>query len=330
MKILFPLIAVLVLLFVAWLGAGVLHLGFVFGILVPYVAIVLFVGGFIHRVLQWAKVPVPFRIPTSCGQQHSLTWIKSSRLDNPHTGLGVIGRMALEVLAFRSLLRHTRTEVRPGGQVIHGSDIWLWIGSLAFHWCFLIIVIRHMRFFTDPVPGFVTGLAFLDGFLQIGAPVVLLSGLIMLLALTYIFMRRVVSPQLRYISLPADYLPLFLLLGIAATGLLLRHFVRADITAVKELAVGLVSFQPVVVEGVHWLFYGHLFLVSLLLAYFRFSKLMHMGGVFLSPTRNLANNNRMVRHINPWNPVVPAHPYDEYEDEFRDKMKAAGIPVEKD
>ena len=39
--------------------------------------------------------------------------------------------------------------------------------------------------------------------------------------------------------------------------------------------------------------------MSALAAYFPFSKLMHMAGVFLSPTRNLANNNRMVRHVNP-------------------------------
>ena len=56
---------------------------------------------------------------------------------------------------------------------------------------------------------------------------------------------------------------------------------------------------------------------------------MHMGGVFLSPTRNLANNNRAQRHVNPWNPAVKVHTYEEYEDEFRDKMVAAGLPVEK-
>ena len=56
---------------------------------------------------------------------------------------------------------------------------------------------------------------------------------------------------------------------------------------------------------------------------------MHMGGVFLSPTRNLANNNRMKRHVNPWNYPVKTHTYAEWEEEFRDKMKAAGIPLER-
>ena len=135
---------------------------------------------------------------------------------------------------------------------------------------------------------------------------------------------------MRYISLANDYFPLLLLLGIALSGFLLRHWVRTDVVGVKELAMGLVGLSPVVPEGIHWLFYVHLFFVSLLFAYFPFSKLMHAGGVFLSPTRNLANNNRAVRHVNPWNYPVKVHTYEEYEDDFREKMKAAGLPVEKE
>ena len=74
----------------------------------------------------------------------------------------------------------------------------------------------------------------------------------------------------------------------------------------------------------------HLLLLSVFFAYFPFSKLMHMPGVFMSPTRNLANNNRERRHINPWNYPVKVHTYEEYEDEFRDKMKAAGMPLDKE
>jgi nitrate reductase gamma subunit len=78
------------------------------------------------------------------------------------------------------------------------------------------------------------------------------------------------------------------------------------------------------------LFYTHLVLLSALIAWFPFSKLMHMGGVFLSPTRNLANNNRTERHVNPWNYPVKVHTYQEWEDEFREKMRAAGLPLEKE
>jgi hypothetical protein len=56
---------------------------------------------------------------------------------------------------------------------------------------------------------------------------------------------------------------------------------------------------------------------------------MHMGGIFLSPTRNMANYTRAVRHVNPWNYPVNVHTYEEYEDDFREKMIEAGLPVDK-
>jgi nitrate reductase gamma subunit len=136
-------------------------------------------------------------------------------------------------------------------------------------------------------------------------------------------------PTIRYISLIGDYFPLVLLLGIAGSGLWLRHLAPTDVPSVKAMVLGLVQFAPVVPPSVSPLFFGHLALVSVLLAYFPFSKLVHAPGVFLSPTRNLASNNRAVRHVNPWDYPVPVHTYAEYEDELREKMIKAGIPVER-
>ncbi len=197
------------------------------------------------------------------------------------------------------------------------------------HWSLLIILIRHLRMFTNPVPSFVTFLERADGFLEVGLPVFFVTSFVFLVALAYLLARRLASAQLRYISLMGDYFPLFLLLGIGISGFWLRHLAKTDVASVKEFALGLVRFAPVVPESISPLFFGHLFLVSVLLAYFPFSKLVHMPGVFLSPTRNLANNNRAVRHVNPWDYPVKVHSYEEYEDELRDKMKAAGIPVER-
>ena len=56
---------------------------------------------------------------------------------------------------------------------------------------------------------------------------------------------------------------------------------------------------------------------------------MHMGGIFLSPTRNTTSDTRARRHVNPWNYPVKVHTYDEYEDDFREKMVEAGLPVVK-
>jgi nitrate reductase gamma subunit len=154
------------------------------------------------------------------------------------------------------------------------------------------------------------------------------SDVLIVVALAFLLGRRFFDPLVRYISLPADYLALFLLLSVAGSGILMRYLTRVDLVAVKDLALGLVALRPRVPEGVSLPFYVHLFFVSVLFAYFPFSKLMHMGGVFLSPTRNLANDNRRRRHLNPQNPTVEPHTYEQWEDEFRDKLVAAGIPVE--
>ena len=89
------------------------------------------------------------------------------------------------------------------------------------------------------------------------------------------------------------------------------------------------SFNPAVEPGIGLAFYIHLTMVCSLLAYFPFSKMMHAPGILFSPTRNMPNNSRAIRHINPWNHPVRVHTYAEYEDEFRKPMIAAGLPVEK-
>lgn len=329
MKVLVSLAAVGGLFLLGLLG-GLPGLVWLFGVVMPYLAVALFFGGLIYRVMSWANVPVPFRIPTTCGQQKSLGWIKQDKLENPHDTPTVIGRMALEILFFRSLLRNTKSELVAGRRLVYVSNLLLWLGALAMHWSLLVILIRHLRFFTVPVPSLITLLQKVEEFHQVGAPAFTITSIIFLGALAYLLARRLVSPQLRYISLANDYFPLFLLLGIGLSGFWLRHLERTDIAGVKELAVGLVTFQPVVRETIAPLFFGHLFLVCVLLAYFPFSKLVHMPGVFLSPTRNLANNTRIKRHVNPWDYPVKVHTYEEYEDELREKMKAAGIPVEKE
>ncbi len=328
-SILYPLVAVLVLILIPVIGVK-LGLSYFFGVVVPYTAFIIFFGGILCKVVNWARSPVPFRIPTTCGQEKSFDWIKRNKFDNPFTNKEVFVRMLLEALCFRSLFRNLKMELRDGPKLAYGSAKWLWLGALAFHWSFLIILLRHMRFFAQPVPGFVDILQNVDGFFELGLPQLFLTDAVIVIALTYLFLRRVVVPQLRYISLPTDYFPLFLLFGLVLSGIGMRYFFKVDIIKVKELAMGLVTLKPTVPEGIGSLFYIHIFMVSVLFAYFPFSKLTHMAGIFLSPTRNLANNSRAKRHINPWNYPVKVHTYEEYEEEFREKMKEVGLPVEKE
>ncbi len=325
--------AVALLALVALFGVKAAHFNYLFGVIIPYTAFAIFIVGIVYRVLKWAARPVPFRIPTTAGQEKSLSWIKQNKIDNPSTALGAFIRMVFEVLLFRSLFRNTRVELRSGPVLSYASAKWLWLAALAFHYSFLIILIRHLRLFLEPVPSLVNIVERLDSFFQVhfmGAPLLYITDIALLAAVVYLLFRRIVIPTLRYISLPADYFPLFLILGIGLTGVLMRYFYKVNVVGIKELTMGLINFNPVIPEGIGVLFYIHLFLVCTLFAYFPFSKLTHMAGVFLSPTRNLANNNRMQMHVNPWNYPVKVHTYEEYEEEFREFMKDAGIPVEKE
>ncbi|MGI6685861.1 MAG: sulfate reduction electron transfer complex DsrMKJOP subunit DsrM [Bacillota bacterium] len=324
----FSLLMICLLVLIPYLGvyAG---LEYFLGVIVPYLAFAVFLLGIIYRIINWARSPVPFRIPTTCGQQKSHTWIKADQVENPSTTFGVLVRMAKEVVLFRSLFRNTKTTITEKGHIAYIWEKWLWLAAILFHWSFFIIITRHLRLFTPEAPWLVRFLERADSFFGFGMFSFYLTDLFIVVGLLYLLIRRLVIPMVRYVSLAADYFALFIILGIALSGILMKYFVRTDVAGVKELAMSLLAFQPVIPADMGSIFYIHLFLVCALLVYFPFSKLMHGPGLLLSPTRNMANTNRMKRHINPWNYPVKVHTYEEYEEEFGKVMQAAGLPLDK-
>jgi nitrate reductase gamma subunit len=241
--------------------------------------------------------------------------------------------MTLEILAFRSLFRNTsavRATVDGAPRLTYYSSKWLWVFALLFHYSMLVILARHLRFAFDPVPTWIAVVEFVDGVFQVGAPRFYLTDAFILAALGFLLLRRLWNEKLRYISLPADYFALFLLLGIVCSGIWMRYLGKADIAGIKQFVMGLASLRPVMPDrGLAPVFLVHITFVSTLLMYFPFSKLMHMGGVFLSPTRNMKIDTRRERHVNPWNPPKKYHTYAAYEDDFRTAMAEAGLPLEK-
>ncbi len=328
------LAAILIIFAIGW-GGALIGLQYLLGVFLPLVAFLIFLGGFIWRIVDWAKSPVPFAIPTTGGQEKSLDWIKPARLDSPTTTMGLIGRMFLEIFLFRSLFRNTRavqSQVDGTPRLTYYSSKWLWLFALMFHYCMLVIVIRHARFILEPVPLVINAIEFVDAIFQMGVPRFFLTDALVVFALLFLLVRRFVSNNLRYISLPADYFALFLLLAIVLSGICMRYLDKVDIAMVKVILMGGVTFDLPTYEqlaSIGPIFYIHVTFVSVLLIYFPFSKLMHMGGIFFSPTRNMKVNTRQVRHVNPWNPPKKFHTYAAYEDDFRELMEEAGLPVEK-
>ncbi|MEE4136507.1 MAG: respiratory nitrate reductase subunit gamma, partial [Desulforhopalus sp.] len=192
---------------------------YLFGVALPYLALLIFLGGFIYRVVHWAKSPVPFPIQTTCGQGKSLDFIKHNRLEAPNTTAEVVARMFLEIVTFRSLFRNTKSEIHTGPHITYESSKWLWLFALLFHYSFLAIVVRHMRLFLDPVPVWITWIEFVDGIFQVGAPGWYISDVTLVLGCVLLFGRRLVNRHTRVISLMNDYFPLVLIFAIAVSGI---------------------------------------------------------------------------------------------------------------
>ena len=96
MKAIFSLVMVLALVVIAAVGAGAAQMHTIFAYCIPGTAFIIFMVGFVCKIISWAKRPVPFRIPTTGGQQQSLSWIKQNKWDNPSTGPQTFIRMEEE------------------------------------------------------------------------------------------------------------------------------------------------------------------------------------------------------------------------------------------
>ena len=91
----------------------------IFFVIYAYVAIAVFILGFLYRIWKFGKTPAPLKIdqtpaPTSDG--------------------GVVGRMILEVGVFKSLLK---------------SNLIIWLFGYMFHIGLFLALLKHFRFFLD-------------------------------------------------------------------------------------------------------------------------------------------------------------------------------------
>ena len=224
-----------------------------------YAASAILVFGVAWRCWVYARTPQPLKIPTPPA---------------PTTRRGVVLRMLLEVTLFRSLFR---------------SNKWIWLFGWMFHVALLLVLLRHLRYFTEPVWFWVEWVQ----------PFGLYAAFAMLIGLAGLWARRVLVDRVRYITSPSDHLMLALLAAIAASGLAMKYFAHTDIVALKAFFLGLMAFdwRPLPADPALLI---HLALVALLLIVFPVSKLLHAPGVFFSPTLNQVDDARERRHVAGW------------------------------
>ena len=224
-----------------------------------YFATLALVGGLAYRIAEYARTPAPLKIPTTPA---------------PTSSSGVVLRMAREVVLFESLFK---------------SNKWIWLFGVLFHGGLAVVLLRHVRYFQQPVWDWVV-------FIQ---PFGKYASFVMVAGLAGLWARRFLVDRVRYISTPSDHLILALLIAIGLSGISMTFVAHTDIVELKAFALGLVTFdwQPVPTEGALLI---HLFLVALLMIIFPVSKLLHAPGIFFSPTSNQSDNPRETRHLAPW------------------------------
>jgi nitrate reductase gamma subunit len=223
------------------------------------VATIVLVVGLARKIVQYAKTPAPLKIPTTPA---------------PVTQTGVVLRMFREVVFFESLFKGTK---------------WTWIFSWMFHMGLFLVLLRHVRYFIDPV--------WLP--IELIQPIGKYPSFAMVVGLLGLLARRIFVDRVRYISAPSDYLWLLLLIVIGSSGILMTFVLHTDVVMVKDFFIGFWTFSggqlpmdPVLLI--------HLSMVALFMLLLPFSKLLHIPGVFFSPSRNQVDNPREQRHLVEW------------------------------
>ncbi len=196
----------------------------------------------------------------------------------PTTLPGVALRIGGDALLFQNLLQYDKP---------------LWVGAWLFHAGLALVLLRHLRYLLYPVPNWVIDLQ----------TVGIYAGFLFPLPLLYLLWRRLAFKRVLYVTGVPDLGVLILLGLIAGSGMLIKLSAHVYLVDVKAFVVGLLAFRPVAPPA-HPVFVLHFLFVLALMLYFPFSKLMHAGGIFFSPTRYQPYQPLERRYVNPWDAQV--------------------------
>jgi len=229
-------------------------LRWVAGVLLPYVAVTVFVAGMIHRIHAWKKLPSP-----------AVTLFPAPRTERKNVA-NAVG----EALLFRSLFR---------------GDLVLWVMAWTFHAVLALILIGHLRVFTDADALLARAGMSEQAIQAMSSGAGGAAGALILAALASLVLRRVTVARVRDVTGVSDYLILLLLGAIIVTGNMMRfraeHF---DLSQTRSYFTALATFGNAAQAKVlsNSVFVVHMSLAFVLMMVVPFSKILHFGGIFFT------------------------------------------------
>jgi len=224
-------------------------LGYLIGVILPPITIVIFLGGLIYRFLVWWKLPMP----------------KMTLFPAPEPGSDTFVGVLKATFFF------------PG---VFKSDKFLWVGAWVFHAMLALILVGHVRVVMD-FPRLWAALGINADTMSAvtgGA-----AGIIILLMLLILMARRVLSERVREITQSTDWFVLFLLFLIILAGDAMRFLGHFELAQTRAYFASLATLQFAAPPLNGW-FLLHYLLGQILFIYLPFSKLLHFGGIFFTQT----------------------------------------------
>lgn len=222
------------------------------GILV-YVAIAIFILGIAYRIYEWFKV--------------TRSSVRLGMFPKPKNKWDRGIKLAKDSLLYPQVI---------------GVDATMWFFVLLLHIGGIGAFVGHLRLFNEFT--FISNTLGEDGMAQFAMWTGGTIGILLLISVTYLILRRFKSPY-RDLSTPEDYLLLVLILIILLFGNHMRFFGDIHVTEYREYIHSLLAFRPAFPEAIteastKWVLVSHVLTSNILLIYFPFSKLIHSVGTF--------------------------------------------------
>lgn len=222
------------------------------GILV-YVAVAIFLLGTVYRIYQW------FRVTRSS--------VKLGMFPRPKNKWARGIKLVKDSFLYPQVL---------------DVDATMWFFVLLLHIGGIGAFVGHLRLFNEFTP--LANALGEEGMAQFALWTGGTVGIILLVSVTYLILRRFKSPY-KDLSTPEDYLLLVLVLVILLFGNHLRFFGDVHVAEYREYIHSLLAFRPAFPEAIaesstKWVLVSHVLTANLLFIYFPFSKLIHSIGTF--------------------------------------------------